>query len=72
MFMKNESVKKNDGFRISKCSQVPLWRGPTYHDIIYDTAMIMAESESDVNITTDTRYLAITGDIWVINCEDFV
>ena len=31
----------------------------------------MAESESDIRITTDTPYLALTGELWGVYCEDF-
>ena len=52
-------------------SQVPLLRGLIYHDITYDTAITVAESESDIIITTDTPYLALTGELWDAYCEDF-
>ena len=38
-----------------------LWRGPIYDDITYNTAITVAESESDFRITTDTPYLALKG-----------
>ena len=41
-----------------------------YHDITYDTAITVAEGELDIRITTDTPYLALTGELWVIYCED--
>ena len=31
----------------------------------------MAESELDIRITTDTPYLALTGELWGVYCEDF-
>ena len=31
----------------------------------------VAESESDVRITTNTPYLALTGELWGVCCEDF-
>ena len=31
----------------------------------------MVETESDIKITTDTPYLALTGEIWGVYCEDF-
>ena len=37
--------------------------GLIYHDITYDTAITVAESESDIRITTDTPYLALTGEL---------
>ena len=30
----------------------------------------MAKSESDIRITTDTPYLALTGELWGVYCED--
>ena len=45
-------------------SQVPLWRGTIYHNITYGAAITGAESESDFIITTDTPYLALTGELW--------
>ena len=41
----------------TKYSQVPLQCGLIYHDITYDTAITMTESEIDIKITTDTPYL---------------
>ena len=31
----------------------------------------MVERESDIRITTDTPYLALTGELWGVFCEDF-
>ena len=31
----------------------------------------MAESESDITITTDTPWLDLTGELWGVYCEDF-
>ena len=31
----------------------------------------MAENESDISITADTLYLALTGELWGVYCEDF-
>ena len=31
----------------------------------------MAESESDYRITTDTPYLALTGELWGVYCKDY-
>ena len=31
----------------------------------------MAENESDIRIITDTPYLALTGELWAVYCEDF-
>ena len=30
----------------------------------------MAESDSDIRITSDTTYLALTGELWGVYCED--
>ena len=35
---------------------MPLKRGLHYHDIRYDTAITVAESESDIRVITDTPY----------------
>ena len=51
-------------------SQVPLYRGPIFHDITYGTAKTVAECELDFRITTDTPYLALTGELWSVFCED--
>ena len=40
-----------------------------YHDISYDTAIAVVESESGIRITTDTSYLALTGELWDAYCE---
>ena len=32
--------------------------------------MTVAESEADIKITTDTPYLALTGELWGLCCED--
>ena len=31
----------------------------------------MTKNESDFIITTDTPYLALTGELWAVFCEDF-
>ena len=43
--------------------------GLIYHDIAYDIAITVAESESDIRITTDTPYLALMGKLWTVYCE---
>ena len=48
---------------------MPLKRGLICHNITYDTA-ITAESKSDIRTTTDTPYLALTGELWGDYCED--
>ena len=52
-------------------SQVPSLRGLIYHDITCDIAVIVAESESNIRITMDTPYRALTGELWGVYCEDF-
>ena len=47
-----------------------LWRSLIHYDITSDTAITAAESESDIRITTDTPYLALTGELWGVCCED--
>ena len=54
----------------SKYSQVLLWCGRIYHNITCDTAITVAESESDIRITADTPYLALTGELWGVYCDD--
>ena len=51
-------------------SQVPLYRGLIYPDNTYDTAITMAENESNFRITTGAPYLALTGELWGVYCED--
>ena len=51
-------------------SQVPVYRGLIYQDNTYDTAITMAESESNFRITTGAPYLALTGELWGVYCED--
>ena len=52
-------------------SQVTLQLSPIYHNIKYSTAITVAESESNLRITTDTPYLTIKGELWVVDCEEF-
>ena len=42
-----------------------------YHDTTYSIAITVAESESDYSITSDTPYLAPTGELWGVYCGDF-
>ena len=51
-------------------SLVLLHCGLIYHDITCDTAITVAESESDIKITTDTPYLALTGELLGVYYED--
>ena len=52
-------------------SQVPLWRGAVYHDSTYDTVVTVVESKSDFKITKDIPYLALTGELSGVYCDDF-
>ena len=49
---------------------MPLKRDLISHDITYDTAITVAERESDIRIATDTPYLALTGELWSVYWED--
>ena len=69
--MKEKIVPLVSGYRDHIFSQVPLLRGPIYHNITHDTAIKVAESVLDFRITTDTPYFALTGELWGIYCEDF-
>ena len=51
-------------------SAIIMWPN-LYHDVTYGTAITVAESESDFRIATDTPYLALTGELWVVYCENF-
>ena len=42
-----------------------------YHDITYDTAITVAETKSDIRITTDTSFLALTGELCGVYWEEF-
>ena len=52
-------------------SQVPLKRGLIYHDFTYDSAITVAEIESDIRITTDAPFLALTSEACGVYCENF-
>ena len=43
-----------------------------YDDISYDTAITESERGSNIRITTNTPYLAHTGELWGVYCEDLV
>ena len=51
-------------------SHAPLQRGTTYRDFTNSTAVIAAEHAPDLNLTTDTPYLALTGKPWGANREE--
>ena len=56
---------------IGKYSRVPLWRGHICHDITFNTAMTMTERKSNTGLTKCAPYLALTGELWGVFCEDF-
>ena len=51
-------------------SRLPLLRVSMYLDITIGTAMTAAQRKSDFKITTHTPYLALTGELWDVYCED--
>ena len=42
-----------------------------YHDNIHVTGLTAAELKSNFELTTYTPYLALTGELWGVCCEDF-
>ena len=58
-------------YAIQVYGHVPLQRGLIYHDITYDIGITVAESESDIRVTTDTSYRALTGELWGVYWEEF-
>ena len=44
---------------------------PIWQDIAYITAVTDAEYKSQCDPTKDTPYLALTGELWGVFCEDF-
>ena len=55
-------------FEFNSNTQHFIQRGLIYHDITYNTAITVAESESVIRITRDTPYLALTGELWDVYC----
>ena len=51
-------------------SWVPLWHGPIYHWMTYNTKMTVGERKSDFKFKTDTPYLARDNELWGVYCED--
>ena len=41
-----------------------------FKDIAYGAAMVAAEHKSEFKLTTDTSYLALTGELWGVCCKD--
>ena len=50
--------------------QVPLQRGLIYH-ITFGAAMTATECKSEFELTTDTPYLTLTGQLWGVYVEYF-
>ena len=48
-------------------SRGPLKRGTIWHDIAYITAKYKSECEP----SKDSPYLALTGELWGVFCENF-
>ena len=46
-------------------------RGSIYHNIINGTAMTAPERKSNLKLTKETPYLALTGELWAVYYEDF-
>ena len=51
-------------------SQVLLQCGAACNDITNSNVMIAAEHKSDFALTKGTPYLALTGELWGVCCED--
>ena len=51
-------------------SRVPLQRG-LIHDITYSTLVTDAQHKSKFVFITDTPFLALTGELWAVYCEEF-
>ena len=47
---------------------MPLKRGPK--DVAYTTVVTGAEYKSEIGSTEDTPYLALTGELWCVFCEN--
>ena len=41
-----------------------------HHDFSYGTTMTVAEHKSDLQLTKDTPYLALTGELWGVYCDN--
>ena len=42
-----------------------------YHAITYGIVVMAAEHKSYLKLKTDTLYLALTGELWGVHCQDF-
>ena len=50
---------------------MPLYHGPIQDDIAHNTLVTEAVHKSEFVFTTDTPYLALTGELWGVYCEEF-
>ena len=72
-----KSIKKTDDTRESEFTNqnlkhgLPLACDAINHDIAYDTAITALERESDIKMTTYWPYLALTGELWGVFCDDY-
>ena len=51
-------------------SRVPLSHDPIYHDNTQSTAMTAVEHKSDFELTKDTPYLTLAGELWGVYWEN--
>ena len=65
------SWENTPSLHTSLYSRVPLKRGTTCHDNANDTALTATEDKCDFKHTTDTPYLALTGELWGVHYENF-
>ena len=49
-----------------------IWQSYIYDNFVNITTQAEAEYKSDFVATKDTPYLALTGELWGVFCEDFV
>ena len=45
-------------------------RGPIYHNIAYSATVTKVVHKSEFKLTKVTEYLALTGEIWGVLCDD--
>ena len=63
----------NNVFKVfeAQYSRMLLKHGPIHLDIPYTIVMITRERKSNFWLTTDTPYLALTGELWGVYYENF-
>ena len=52
------------------CQHINVKRGPIYHDFTHSTVLTAAEHKSELKLTTDTPYLVLRGELWVVCWEE--